>query len=142
MGMKFEDLEAWQEARVMVRQIYSLTKQSGLKRDFGLCDQIQRSAVSVMTNIAEGFERSGTQEKLNFYNIARASAGETRSLLYVIEDNYPEAADQCDSLRQQTVAAGRKITGLITSFRKRQAFITLGMLITIGALTITAFSFS
>lgn len=141
MGMKFEDLEAWQEARVMVRRVYTLTRQEQLKRDFGLCDQVRRAAVSVMTNIAEGFERAGTQEKLNFYNIARASAGETRSLLYVIEDNYPEASDRCDSLRQQTTAVGRRITGLITSFRKRQAFITLGMLITLGTLTLTAFSF-
>lgn len=78
--MKFEDLEAWQEARAVVRQIYRLTRNDGLKRDYGLCNQIQRSAVSVMTNIAEGFERVGTPEKLNFHNIARASAGETRSL--------------------------------------------------------------
>ena len=69
--MKFEDLEAWQEARVAVRKIYQLTRRDGIKRDYGLCDQIQRSSVSVMTNIAEGFERIGTPEKLNFYNIAR-----------------------------------------------------------------------
>jgi four helix bundle protein len=52
MGMKFEDLEAWREARVVVRRVYDLTRNEGLKRDFGLCDQIQRSSVSVMTNIA------------------------------------------------------------------------------------------
>jgi len=105
---------------------------SGWTRDFS------RGA----TRRREGFERIGTQEKLNFYNIARASAGETRSLLYVIEDNYPEAATPCDSLRQQTSTVGRKITGLITSFRKRQAFITLGMLITLGTLTLSILSFS
>jgi four helix bundle protein len=120
MGMKFEDLEVWQEARILVRRVYELTRQEGLKGDYGLCNQVQRSAVSVMTNIAEGFERIGTAEKLNFYNIARASAGETRSLLYVIEDNYAEQAEDCSRVRQQTISVGRKITGLITSFRKRQ----------------------
>jgi four helix bundle protein len=131
--MKFEDLEAWQEARSVVRRVYGLTGNESLKRDFGLCDQIQRSSVSVMTNIAEGFERIGTPEKLNFYNIARASAGETRSLLYVIEDNYPEHASMCAEIRLETIQVGRKITGLITSFKKRQAFITISALITLGS---------
>ncbi len=131
MDMKFEDLEAWQKARAVVRKIYNLTRNDNLKRDYGLCSQIQRSSVSVMTNIAEGFERIGTPEKLNFYNIARASAGETRSLLYVIEDNYPEHADICVEIRQETIQVGRKITGLISSFKKRQAFITISALITL-----------
>ncbi len=135
MGMKFEDLEAWREARVVVKRVYDLTRNEGLKRDFGLCYQIQRSSVSVMTNIAEGFERAGGQEKLHFYNIARASGGETRSLLYVIEDNYPEYADQCVAIREETIQAGRKITGLISSFKKRQAFITISALLTLAAVT-------
>ena len=135
MGMKFEDLEAWQEARVVVRRVYDLTRNEGLKRDFGLCDQIQRSSVSVMTNIAEGFERTGRQEKLHFHNIARASGGETRPLLYVIEDNYPEYADQCVAIREETIRAGRKITGLISSFKKRQAFIIISALLTLAGVT-------
>ena len=120
MAMVFEDLEAWKEARSVVRQVYQLTTVEPLSRDYGLKDQIQRAAVSVMTNIAEGFERTGHQEKLNFYNIARASAGETRSLLYVIEDNYPDLARTCISIRIDTNSAGKKITGLITSYRKHQ----------------------
>jgi len=131
--MKFEDLEAWQGSRAVVRRIYALTRNEGLKRDFGLCDQIQRSSISVMTNIAEGFERTGSQEKIHFYNIARASEGETRSLLYVIEDNYPEYADECVAIRKETIQAGRKITGLISSFKKRQAFITISALFTLAA---------
>ncbi len=133
--MKFEDLEAWKESRVVVQRVYELTRNEGLKRDFGLCDQIQRSSVSVMTNIAEGFERTGGQEKLHFYNIARASGGETRSLLYVIEDNYSEYADECAAIRAEVIQAGRKITGLISSFKKRQAFITISALFTLAAVT-------
>ena len=135
MGMKFEDLDAWKESRMVVRRAYGLTRNERLKCDFGLCDQIQRSSVSVMTNLAEGFERIGIREKLNFYNIARASGGETRSLLYVIEDNYPEYADECVAIREETIQAGRKITGLISSFKKRQAFITVSALFTLAAVT-------
>ena len=137
MAMVFEDLEAWKDARKVVRNVYDLTKSEGLSRDYGLKDQIQRSAVSMMTNVAEGFERIGTQEKLNFYNIARASAGETRSLLYVIEDNYPDLAGSWKELRISTNAVGRKITGLITSFRKRQAFTTLSTVAIIATLGLT-----
>jgi four helix bundle protein len=135
MGMKFEDLEAWQEARAVVRQVYKLTRNDGLKRDYGLCDQIQRSSVSVMTNIAEGFERVGSQEKLHFYNIARASAGETRSLLYVVEDNYSDHSADCAQIRQESIKVGRKITGPISSFKKRQAYITISALFTLATLT-------
>jgi four helix bundle protein len=71
----------------LVTEIYALTREASLAKDFGLRDQIQRAAVSVMTNIAEGFERTGGSEKLHFYNSARASCGEVRSLLYVVEDS-------------------------------------------------------
>lgn len=140
--MKFEDLEAWQEARVVVRRVYALTRTSELKKDFGLCGQVQRSSVSVMTNIAEGFERLGYQEKLNFYNIARASAGETRSLLYVIEDNYLEQAAECAELRNDVARVGRKVTGLISSYKKRNAFVTIGLLFSLSGAASFLFALS
>jgi four helix bundle protein len=142
MAMKFEDLEAWQEARVVVRRVYALTRTSELKKDFGLCGQVQRSSVSVMTNIAEGFERVGYQEKLNFYNIARASAGETRSLLYVIEDNYLEQAAECAELRNDVARVGRKVTGLISSYKKRNAFVTIGLLFSLSGAASFLFALS
>ena len=75
MGMTFEDLDAWKQARIMAREVYTLCRDDKLGKDFGLRDQIQRAAVSVMTNVAEGFERTGTQEKLHFYNIALRPVG-------------------------------------------------------------------
>lgn len=117
--MKFEDLNAWKEARVLVNAIYSLTRNGSLAKDFGLRDQIQRAGVSVMNNIAEGFERTGGAEKLHFYNIARASCGEVRSLLYVIEDNHTDAAEQAVALRGVTIKVGSLLSGLITSTRRR-----------------------
>ena len=122
--MTFEDLDAWKQARLLVSAVYGLTRRDLLSRDFGLCDQLQRAAVSVMTNIAEGFERSHLPEKLQFYNVARASSGEVRSLLYVVADNFPPAAAAADSLRSETVNVGKLVTGLIASTQKRRGPLT------------------
>ena len=119
MGMKFEDLEAWKEARALTKAVYSLTRVGPISKDHRLCSQIQASAVSVMSNLAEGFERSGNAEKLHFYNIARASCGEVRSQLYVIEDVYQECAQEAFRVRGRVEAVGRLVTGLIASTRRR-----------------------
>ena len=79
----FEDLFTWQKSVEFAKAIYIVTERSGLKSDFGLKDQMRRSAVSLSTNIAEGFERRSDKEYLNFLNIAKGSAGEIRSLLVV-----------------------------------------------------------
>src|ERR1700704_4708877 len=79
----FEDLVVWQKAIAFVKQVYLITEEGGLKRDFGLKDQLRRAAVSIPTNIAEGFERASRKEYLLFLNIAKGSAGEVRSLVYV-----------------------------------------------------------
>jgi four helix bundle protein len=82
---RFEDLPVWQAAMGLARDVYRLTKQPPLRRNRSLCDQIQRAAVSVSNNIAEGFERGTTQELLTFLYIARGSAGEVRSMLGLFE---------------------------------------------------------
>jgi len=79
----FEDLFIWQKSVEFAKEIYLLTERKGLKTDFGFKNQLRDAAVSISTNIAEGFERRSRKEYLNFLNIAKASAGETRSLLYV-----------------------------------------------------------
>jgi four helix bundle protein len=82
----FEDLRIWQDARELVKHIYSDFKGN---RDYGFCDQIQRAGVSIMNNIAEGFERHSDTEFARFLNIAKGSAGEVRSMYYAAEDlNY------------------------------------------------------
>ena len=79
----FEDLYIWQKAVEYAKEIYLITDKKGLKNDFGLKDQMRRASVSISTNIAEGFERRSRKEYLNFLNVAKGSAGEMRSLLYV-----------------------------------------------------------
>ena len=83
---KFEDLIAWQEARALVKSVYKLTSDGTFAKDFGMRDQIQRAAVSVMTNIAEGFDCESTAEFARFLGIARCSAVEVQSLLYAALD--------------------------------------------------------
>ncbi len=116
---RFEDLQAWSKARDLVNGVYRLCKDSGLAKDFGLRDQLQRAAVSVMSNIAEGFERAGIAEKNHFYNMARASCGEVRSLLYVVEDNFQETRADVRRLRELNGDAGRLLSGLMASTRRR-----------------------
>jgi four helix bundle protein len=86
----FEDLRVWQSGIELVKAVYLLMKDGELNKDFGLRGQLRRAAVSVPTNIAEGFERSSRKEYLRFLNIAKGSAGEVRSLLRVaLEIGYP-----------------------------------------------------
>ncbi len=90
MGMDrvqlFEDLWIWQQAREYVKEIYSDFKQGDGCRDFGFCDQIQRAGLSIMNNIAEGFERKSDADFARFLDFAKASCGETRSMYYTAED--------------------------------------------------------
>ena len=119
--MKFEDLEAWKQARKLVKQVYDMTRSHDLVRDFGVTAQIQRASVSIMSNIAEGFERIHVQEKLQFYNVARSSSAEVRSLTYVIEDNFPNSSAIAVSVRGQTMQTGRIVTGLVQSAERRRS---------------------
>lgn len=82
----FEDLDVWKLARELTKKIYAETKKGPFSKDFGLRDQIRRSAVSVMSNIAEGFERGGNKEFYNFLSIAKGSCGEVRCQLYIAWD--------------------------------------------------------
>ena len=83
---RFEAIEAWQKARILTKEVYNATATGNFARDFGLRDQIRRAAVSVMYNIAEGFERGGNKEFQQFLSQAKGSAGEVRAQLYVTLD--------------------------------------------------------
>lgn len=83
---RFEDLEVWKQARVLAGRIYALTRSASFSRDYGFRDQICRAAVSVVSNIAEGFERHSTNQFLHFLDIASGSAGEVRAQLYLALD--------------------------------------------------------
>jgi len=82
----FEDLQVWKDSRILVKSIYQLTSDGKFSKDFGLREQIQRASVSIMNNIAEGFERNNNKEYIKFLGYSKGSAGEVRSMLYVATD--------------------------------------------------------
>jgi four helix bundle protein len=119
--MKFEDLKAWQKARELTNEIYRLGQKAPLSRDFGLRDQLQRAAVSVMANLAEGFERVHRAEKLQFWNVAKASAGEVKSLLYDVADNSLGEKDAVERTQNLCPETSRLCSGLISSYSRSTA---------------------
>ncbi|MSU57194.1 MAG: four helix bundle protein [Pedosphaera sp.] len=111
---KFEDIVAWQKARVLTKDIYTASKIGGFARDFGLRDQIQRASVSTMSNIAEGFERGGDKEFIQFLSHAKGSSGEVRSQLYVALDQGYIAPAGFDELSGQATEVSRLIAGFMS----------------------------
>jgi four helix bundle protein len=109
---KFEDLHAWQEARKLVKTVYKITSDGAFAKDYGLRDQIQRASVSVMTNIAEGFDCESTAEFARFLGIARRSAVEVQSLLYVALDVEHIQQDIFESFYEQAKKCKALIGGL------------------------------
>ena len=114
----FEDLEIWKEARRLTQRIYQLTKNENFSKDFALRDQIRRAAVSIMSNIAEGFERGGNQEFLQFLYVAKASCGEVRSQVYVALDQSYVASGEVDELTNSFKRLSSMISNFITYLRK------------------------
>ncbi|MGI8919077.1 MAG: four helix bundle protein [Pyrinomonadaceae bacterium] len=110
----FEDIEAWQLSRELTNSIYKVTSQGTFAKDFGLRNQIREASVSIMSNIAEGFERSGTKEFIQFLSTAKGSAGEVRAQLYVaLDQGYLERAI-FDDLSQSITKISMMPSGLIT----------------------------
>ncbi|NDY41989.1 four helix bundle protein [Dissulfurirhabdus thermomarina] len=114
---RFEDIEAWQKAREITREIYAVSKGDAFARDFGLKDQIRRAAVSIMSNIAEGFERGGDKEFAQFIALAKGSSAEVRSQLYVALDQGYIDHDTFDRLAKATLQINRMLSGLMKYLR-------------------------
>lgn len=109
----FEDLEVWQLARVFSKEIYESTITGSFAKDYKLKDQINGSSGSIMDNIAEGFERGGTKEFIQFLAIAKASAGESRSQLYRAFDRKHITEITLNDLKEKSIAIGNKLNAFI-----------------------------
>ncbi len=116
---KFEDIIAWQKARVLTKTIYTNTHRGEFSRDFGLAGQIQRAAVSIMSNIAEGFERSGLKEFHKFLSMAKSSCAEVRSHLYVALDLDYLSSESFNKAMNQAEEVARIVGGLKSSIRNK-----------------------
>jgi len=117
---KFEDLEVWQKARVFAKQIFELTNSGLFAKDFELKNQINRSCGSIMDNIAEGFERGGKAEFINFLTISKGSCAETRSQLYRGFDRNYLSERELQSYLHQGEEIGRMIGGLVNYLNKSE----------------------
>jgi len=110
---KFEEIQSWKKARSLTKQIYTATLAGPFAKDFGLRDQIRRAAVSILSNIAEGFERGGDKEFLQFLAVAKGSAGELRAQLYVALDQQYMSQEQFAALSQEATEISRLISGFM-----------------------------
>ncbi len=113
----FEDLRIWQESRVFVNQIYDLT---GSMKDFGFRDQIQRAAVSVMNNIAEGFDYGSDSMFVRYLDISKASCGEVKSMLYLAQDRKFCSQEKAVELREKAKSISSGIQALIKYLKNKK----------------------
>jgi four helix bundle protein len=115
----FTDLDTWKQGHALVVSIYKLTHDFPKAERYGLIDQLRRAAISVTSNIAEGFSRQGNKEKVQFYYMAKGSLTELQNQLLVAKDvGYLDQAD-FDIVATQTITVGKLLTGLIKSAKQR-----------------------
>lgn len=113
----FEEIEAWQRARELVRQVYRASGTGDFFRDFGLRDQMRRAGVSVMANIAEGFERGSNKQFLQYLAVAKASSAEVRCHLYVALDQGYLSKEEAATLFERVTEVSKMIAGLMRHLR-------------------------
>ena len=109
----FEDIASWKKGRQLTKNIYDATSTGNFSRDFGLKDQIRRAAVSVLSNIAEGFERGGDREFLQFLSVTKGSCGELRAQLYVALDQEYLSQKEFDALFERASEVSQLISGFM-----------------------------
>jgi len=115
---RFEDMLSWQKARELTRQVYKVSKQGDFVKDFELRGQMRGASISIMSNIAEGFERGGDKEFSQFLSIAKGSCGEVRSQLYVALDESNISPTEFKALQAGTVEISRLISGFMGYLRQ------------------------
>ena len=114
----FDEIEAWRKGRCLANEIFNIFSNIPASRDYSLKDQINRSIGSVMDNIAEGFERGGNREFIQFLSIAKGSAAETQSQLYRLLDRHYINQEDFDRLYKETLAITRLLGGIMSYLKK------------------------
>jgi len=118
---RFEDIQAWQEARWLTKEVYSVSGEGHWGKDYALKDQIRRAAISIMSNIAEGFERRTDTDFARFLSMAKGSASEVKAQLYVALDQGYIDRDRFDALYEQCDKVSRYLGGFIRYLRNNDA---------------------
>ena len=117
---KFEDLEVWKETRELCKIVYSLTNKPVFSKDFDLVRQIRKSSGSIMDNIAEGFERDGKKEFIQFLSIAKGSAGEVRSQSYRAFDQNYISKEEFNELYEKANSISKMLSGFINYLKNSE----------------------
>ena len=117
---QFEDMDSWKLARQLTKEIYTASKTGTFAQDFGLRNQMCRASASIMSNIAEGFERNGTKEFIQYLAIAKGSAGEIRSQLYIALDQQYIDRKTFEHLTGLSLEISKKLSGLMKYLRQTE----------------------
>ena len=117
---RFEEMEAWKCARRITQLIYQISSEGSFAKDFALVNQIRRAAISIMSNIAEGFERNGDKEFVQFLTISKGSCGEVRAQLYVALDQKYVDEGKFAEIESKLVETSRMLSGLIKYLRQSE----------------------
>lgn len=117
---KFEDLEIWQLSKTLANQIYDATTLGKFSQDYVLRDQVRRAAVSIFSNIAEGFERNGNKEFIQFLYIAKASCGEVRAQMTFAKDREYISQAEFELLYKSLISLSNQISGFIKYLRNSE----------------------
>lgn len=117
---RFEDLDVWIAAKDASVMIYKITENESLKKDFGLKDQIRRASISIISNIAEGFERNGNKEFIQFLSIAKGSAGEVRAQLYIIKELEFINEEEFTQLNEKVTQVSKMLSGFINYLKQSE----------------------
>jgi four helix bundle protein len=117
---RFEDIEAWQHAREITKLIYRVSSGGAFAKDFALVNQIRRAAISILSNVAEGFERNGDKEFIQFLTIAKGSCGEVRAQLYVASDQKYLGEEDFLEIKTKLIQTSRMISGLIGYLKRSE----------------------
>ena len=120
MVKQFEDLEVWKQSRELCKDVYKITNYELFNKDFRFRDQIRASSGSIMDNIAEGFERNGNKEFVQFLYIAKGSCGEVRSQLYRALDNNYITKEEFDTLYNKSIQLSKSLSGFIQYLKKSE----------------------
>ena len=115
---KFEDIEGWKLARRVTNRVYDVSSTGDFNRDFALVNQIRRASISILSNIAEGFERDGNKEFLQFLSVAKGSCGEVRSQMYIAADRGYVDETTFNEIGGLLIETSQKISGFMKYLRQ------------------------
>lgn len=118
--LKFEDIVAWQKALDLSDLIYEYSNKDKFSKDFGLRDQMRRASISVVSNIAEGFEREGNNQFIYFLIVAKASVGELRAQLYIARNQKYITTEEFEQLNNKAIEVSKTISGFISYLRTQK----------------------